>query len=233
AVALVVIVVIGVPLAVGARDRARVRVHRDGDDHAVTDGHAPRERRDGDRRPRGLVPVRPEILQPADGAIVDVGGAACARPRAGLGGVADPGRGATPDVWGQKGVGRAGGARARAGLGHVARAGRSAAHGAPVPHGVLAGHVGAVALIQGAGVRVRRTGAPRRLLGVHRAGGAGPRAALGEVALARRGSAHGAPVPRRVLAGHVGAVALIQGAGVRVGRAGDAGRLLDVRRAGG
>src|SRR5205823_3566895 len=85
----------------------------------------------------------------------------------------------------------------------------------------------------GAGVRVRRTGAPRRLLGVRRAGGAGPRAALGEVALARRGSAHGAPVPRRVLAGHVGAVALIQGAGVGVGRAGDAGRLLDVRRAGG
>src|SRR5206468_853312 len=206
----------------------------DGDDHAVADRHAPRERGDGDRRARRLVPVRPEVAEPTDrDAVVGVGRAARARARAVLGRIAGRGRAATHGRRGQEGVGWTRGARPRAGLGHVAGTGRRPAHDAGVARRVLAGHVRAVALIEGARVGVRRAGGPRRLLGVRRAGGAGPRAALGDIAFARRRAAHGAAVPRRVLAGHVGAIALVQGAGVGVRRTGGRRRLLGVRRAGG
>src|SRR5439155_271307 len=131
------------------------------------------------------------------------------------------------------GVRRAGGAGPRAALGDIAFARRRAAHGAAVPRRVLTGHVGAIALVQGAGVGVRRTGGRRRLLGVRRAGGAGAGAALGDVALARRRAAHRARVPRRVLAGGVRAVAGIRGADVAVVGARGPVRLEGVGRAGG
>src|SRR5206468_3242941 len=158
----------------------------DGDDHAVADRHAPRERGDGDRRARRLVPVRPEVAEPTDrDAVVGVGRAARARARAVLGRIAGRGRAATHGRRGQEGVGWTRGARPRAGLGDIAFARRRAAHGAAVPRRVLTGHVGAIALVQGAGVGVRRTGGRRRLLGVRRAGGADTVAGLRQVAFAR------------------------------------------------
>src|SRR5439155_1523689 len=120
-----------------------------------------------------------------------------------------------------------------AALGEVALARRRAAHGARVPRRVLAGHVGAVALVQGAGVGVGRAGGAGRLLDVRRAGGGGAGAALGDVALARRRAAHRARVPRRVRAGVGAAVAPVEGARVGVGRARGPGRLLGVGRTGG
>src|SRR5438874_827221 len=290
-----------------------------------------------------------------------VGGTGGARPGALLRGIAHVDGGPTDRARRQECVGRTGCAGAGAALGHVARTGCGAAHGARVPRRVLAGHVGTIALIQGAGVGVGRAGSAGRLLGVRRTGGGDPVAGLRQVALARRraadrargldgvgragdagagaglghvtgayrcaadgpgdqegvgrtgdaragallgdvararrgaadrarrqeavggtggaragallrgiahvdggptdrarrqecvgrtggaragaalghvartgcGAARGARVPRRVLAGHVGTIALIQGAGVGVGRAGSAGRLLGVRRTGG
>src|SRR5439155_1402145 len=160
-----------------------------------------------------------------------------------------------------EGVGRAGGAGAGAALRHVALARRRAAHRAWVPGGVRARRARAVAHVAGADVAVVRAGRAARLEGVRRAGGAGAGAALRHVALARRRAAHraggldrvgraGRTRPgtafRRIVAvdrgatdrarrqeGVGAAVALVQRAGVGVGRAGGPGRLLGVGRAGG
>src|SRR5207249_3971679 len=132
--------------------------------------------------------------------------------------------------------------------------------------GVLTGDAAAVALVERAGVGVRRAGGAGRLLGIGRAGGARARAVLrqialvrrcaadgraggkgaggggggragarrGHVASARRGGAADRPgVARGVLAGDAAAVALVERAGVGVRRAGGAGRLLGIGRAGG
>src|SRR5205823_1816122 len=123
---------------------------------------------------------------------------------------------------GQEAVGRAGRARAVAlvqGAGvAVVRAG-----GARVAHRVLAGVAGAIALVQGAGVAVRTAGRPARLLDVGGgAGGTGAGAVLGKITLAGGGAADRTRVARGVLAGGAGAVALVQGAGVTIVRAGGA-----------
>src|SRR5439155_4114823 len=81
---------------------------------------------------------------------------------------------------------------------------------------MLASDVAAVALVEGARVAVVGTRRTVRLLGVGRAGGARAGAGLGRVALARRGTAHGPRVARRVLASAVAAVALVEGARVAV-----------------
>src|SRR5207249_10170667 len=132
-----------------------------------------------------------------------------------------------------EGVGRAGRAPAGAALGDVALARRRAAHRARVPRRVLAGGVRAVAGIRGADVAVVGARGPVRLEGVGRAGGAGAGAGLDHVALAGCGPAYGARVPRRMLAGDGGAVALVEGAGVGGGRGGSSGRIRGVCRAGG
>src|SRR5207247_9222528 len=94
---------------------------------------------------------------------------------------------------------------------------------------------GTVAHVSGADVAVVRARRPGRLDGVGRAGGAGPRASVGEVALVDRRAALRAGVPRRVWAGRgiEGAVAHVGGAGVAVVRAGRPRRLDGVSRAGG
>src|SRR5206468_1496897 len=114
-------------------------------------------------------------------------------------------------------------ASAGTGLGHVTLVDRGAADGARVARRVLARVAGAVALVQRAGIGVRRAGRPERLLGVGRARGARARAGLSGVALARGRAAGGARVARRVLAGGARAVALIEGARVAIVRAGRAG----------
>src|SRR5439155_1443235 len=98
---------------------------------------------------------------------------------------------------------------------------------------VLAESAAAVAGIRGADVAVVRAGRPVRLEGVGRAGGAGAGAGLGEVALARRRTAHDARVARRVRARRARAVAHVGGAHVAVVRAGRPVRLDGVGRAGG
>src|SRR5205823_346102 len=153
--------------------------------------------------------------------------------------------------------------RSRTGLCHVALARRRPAHGAPVAGWMLAAGVGAVAGIRGAGVavvRARRTRVPGRmrarraraaahvggagiavvrtdravrLENVAGTGGAASGAALGDITFASGRSTQGARVARRVLAGVADAVALVEGAGVGVGRAGGPVRLLGVAGAGG
>src|SRR5206468_3590891 len=179
--------------------------------------------------------------------------------------VAGPCRRRARDARGCKAVGRTGRARARAGLGHVARTRHSTAGRARVPRRVLTRDVGAVALIERAGVAVRRARRPRALLRVGRAAGPVAGAVLRRVALARARAAHRARrqeavgrtgraqlgrapcgvawtrhpparpprVPRRVLTGVVGAVALIERAGVAVRRARRPRALLPVGRAAG
>src|SRR5207244_1000033 len=142
--------------------------------------------------------------------------------------------------------------RSRAGLRHVALARRRPAHGAPVAGWMLAAGARAVAGIGGAGVavvRARRARVPNRmrarrtraaahvggariavvraaravrLENVARTGGAASGAALGHVAFAPDRAADGARIARRVLADGAGAVALVQGAGVAIVRAGRA-----------
>src|SRR5438874_631759 len=134
-----------------------------------------------------------------------------------------------------EGVGRTRGARPGAVLGYGARARRGAADRARRQEAV--GGTGGArpgALLRGiAHVDGGPTDRARRQECVGRTGCAGAGAALGHVARTGCGAAHGARVPRRVRAGYVGTIALIQGAGVGVGRAGSAGRLLGVRRTGG
>src|SRR5436309_2653146 len=115
-----------------------------------------------------------------------------------------------------------GGAASGAALGNVTFASGRATHGARVARRVLAGVADAVALVERAGVGVRRAGGPVRLLGVGRAARARPVAALGHVAFAPDRAADGARIARRVLADGAGAVALVQGAGVAIVRAGRA-----------
>src|SRR5439155_1386012 len=86
---------------------------------------------------------------------------------------------------------------------------------------MLASDVAAVALIEGARVAVVGTRRTVRLFGVGRTRGARAGAGLGQVALARRGTAHGPGVARRMLASEVAAVTLVEGAraaGVRTRR---------------
>src|SRR5947207_1876250 len=170
---------------------------------------------------RALIAGRVCTGDRADGTVAPVRGADVAVVRAGR-----PRR--------LDGVSRAAGAAPRAGLCEVALVDRCATHRARVARRVRAERVAgaAVARVGGADVAIVRAGCPRRLDG-GRAGGARPRAGVVEVALVERRVARRARVPRRVLAGHVGTIALIQGAGVGVGRAGSAGRLLGVRRTGG
>src|SRR5205814_7086289 len=124
------------------------------------------------------------------------------RPITGLGETAHPGRGATLRARGARRVRGTGGARAGAGLGHVAGARRGAAHG-------------------GGGLEdIRGTGRTRAV------------ADLGHVARPRRRPTHRAGVPRRMLAGIARAVALVEGAGVAVGRARSPRRSLRIGRAG-
>src|SRR5206468_51611 len=123
---------------------------------------------------------------------------------------------------GQEAVGRAGRARAGAGLGDVARTRYRPTRRARVTGGVLAGVVRTVALIQRAGVGVGGAGRQGRLLRVGRASRARARAVLRYVAHVRGRTADGARVPSRVLADGAGAVALVQGAGVAIVRAGGA-----------
>src|SRR5205823_1151387 len=125
------------------------------------------------------------------------------RPRAVLRRVARPRRRATDRARRLEGVGRARCTRPGAVLRRVAHAGRRAAFDA------------------------------RRLEGVGRAGGARARAALVHVAHPGRRAAYRPGVPRRVLAGVVRPVALIERARVAVGGARRARRLLGVRRAAG
>src|SRR5438552_10692410 len=132
-----------------------------------------------------------------------------------------------------EGAGRAAGAGVGARLGPVARPRGGAAHRAGVPGRVRAGVRAAVALIQGARVGVGRAGRAGGLLDVGRAGGARAGAVLGDVALPRRGAAHGARVPGGMRARGTRAVAHVGGAGVAVVRARGPVRLEDVRRAGG
>src|SRR5439155_441093 len=102
--------------------------------------------------------------------------------------------------------------RSRTGLCHVALARGRAAHGTPVAGWLLAGVVRAVALVERAGVAVGGAGRPARLLAVGGAGAARARAGRGGVTLPRRGAAGRARIARRVLAGVVRAVALVEGA---------------------
>src|SRR5439155_10509550 len=131
-----------------------------------------------------------------------------------------------------EGVGRTGGARAAAGFGHVTLVHGRAAQRARVARRVLAGHVGAITLVERAGVGVGGAGRPARLLDVGRAGGARPRAGFGDVTLPGGRAARDARVPRGMRAGRTRAVAGVGGAGVAVVRAPRAARLGDVRRAG-
>src|SRR5438046_2250586 len=175
-------------------------------------------------------------------AVAGVGGARIALVRAGGAGVAHRVRarrarararvgGAGVAVVGARrrarleGVGRAGGARAGAALGRVTLVDGGATHGPRVPGRMLAGHVGAVALVEGAGVGFLRAGGPALLLGVGRRAAVRAGAGLGQVALAGRGAADGARVPGRMVAGRARAVAALGGAGAAVAGAGGAGRL--------
>src|SRR5207249_4441426 len=110
-------------------------------------------------------------------------------PRAVLRRVALARRGAADRARGLEGVGRTDGARARAALVHVTHPGRCAAHRPGVPRRVLAGVAAAVALIECARVAVGGARRPPRCLRVGRAVGSVPRAVLGGIALARRGTA--------------------------------------------
>src|SRR5204863_1611839 len=89
-------------------------------------------------------------------------------------------------------IGRPDAARACAGLRRVAVPRRRAADRAGVARRVLAGDVGAVALIGRAGVAVVGAGGVARLHRIGWAGGSAPRAGLGHVAVAGRRAAHGA-----------------------------------------
>src|SRR5438876_2594876 len=97
---------------------------------------------------------------------------------------------------------------------------------------MLASDVAAVALIEGARVAVVGTRRTVRLFGVGRARGARAGAGLGQVALARRSTAHGPGVARRMLASDVAAVALVEGAWIAVGGTRRTVRLLGVGRTG-
>src|SRR5438034_1104779 len=90
------------------------------------------------------------------------------------------------------------------------------ADGARIAGRMLTAGVRAVALVQRAGIGVRRAGRPGRLLGVGRARGARARAGLNGVALARGLAAHRARGRHRVLAVDARAVALVEGAEVAV-----------------
>src|SRR5439155_252130 len=90
----------------------------------------------------------------------------------------------------QEAVGRTGRARPRAGLRHVARSDDRPAGRPRGPRRVLTGVAGAVALIERAGVAVRRARRPRALLRVGRAAGPVARAVLRRVTLARARAAH-------------------------------------------
>src|SRR5207253_1680806 len=125
----------------------------------------------GARRPRRLLRIRGAV-RPVPGAVLRR--VALARRRA-----ADGARGL-------EAIGGTGGARAAAGLRHVARPGRRAADRPRVPRRVLAGHVRPVALVERARVAVGGAGRAVRLLGIGRAVRSVPRAALREVAVARR-----------------------------------------------
>src|SRR5207249_1127850 len=120
---------------------------------------------------------------PAGGAL-RVGGAAGARSRAELRGVAFAGRGAAERRRREEGIGGTRGARAVAGLGHVAVARGRPAHRTGIPRGVLAVVPAAVAGVDRARVPVIGAGGVRGLLRVDRAVGAVPGTVLGEVALA-------------------------------------------------
>src|SRR5439155_849123 len=130
--------------------------------------------------------------RPADGArgLEGVAGTRVARPVAGLGHVADTRRGPALGPLGTLRIGRAGRAGARTGLHRVAEPRRGAADCAGVARRVLAGDVGAVALIGRAGVAVVGAGGVARLHRIGWAGGSAPRAGLGHVAVAGRRAAH-------------------------------------------
>src|SRR5207253_11474015 len=110
------------------------------------------------------------------------------------------------------------GARPRAGFGNVARPRGRATLRPRVTRRMLASDVAAVALIEGARVAVVGTRRTVRLLGVGRTGAARAGAGLGEVAVARRGATLRPRVARRMLAGAVAAVAVVEGARVAVAR---------------
>src|SRR5439155_21813207 len=121
------------------------------------------------------------------GGVARTGGA---RPVAGLGRVAVVARRPTHGAGVAPVVGRAGGAGPVAGLGHVAHAHGRATHAARVARRVLAGDVGAVALIEGARVAVGGAGRAAALLAVGGTARGATRAALGQVALVRRRATH-------------------------------------------
>src|SRR5207249_7169517 len=122
-------------------------------------------------------------------------------------------------------VGGAGRAGAGAGLGDVAPVDRRAADcGRARVQRVLAVDARAVALVERAGVAVVGTCGPVRLPGasVCRTRSARARAGLGKITLPGSGATDGARVAHRVLAGGASAVALVQGAGISIVRAGGA-----------
>src|SRR5207245_1202618 len=125
--------------------------------------------------------------------------------------VVGAGRRARPEA-----VARTAGAGAGARLGDVALVDGPTADGARVARRVLARVAGAVALVQRAGIGVRRAGRPERLLGVGRARGARARAGLGGVALARGRAAGGSRVAGGMRARRARAGAHVGGAGVAV-----------------
>src|SRR5438034_24296 len=102
---------------------------------------------------------------------------------------------------------------------NVAWTGGGTADGRRIDSGMLAGDIRAVALIRG--TRIAVIGARRaiRFLGIGGTGGAGAGAHLLRVAFAGAGATDRAGVPRRVLAGDVGAVTVIERAWVAVRRA--------------
>src|SRR6266566_3680827 len=129
---------------------------------------------------------------------------------------------------------RAGGAGPRAVLRRVALIRRRPTLGGRRLEGVggavVAAPVAGRGHVAGAGRRAALGG--RGLLGILGAVRARPRAGLGHVAGPGCGPALRPGVTRRVLAGVVGPVALIERAGIRVGGARRPARLLLVRRAG-
>src|SRR6266571_7834294 len=108
---------------------------------------------------------------------------------------------------GLEGIGRTAGARPRAGLRYVTGTRCRTTHRARVTRWMLARHSAAIALVQGTGVAIIRARCPRSLLGIRRATGARPVAALGHVAVSRRRTADRASVARRMGAGRTAAVA--------------------------
>src|SRR5207249_3065139 len=144
---------------------------------------------------RGAVAALGDVTVPrgnaADGRALRVRGAAGAAPRAGLGQVADAGRGATLGRARLEAIGRAIGAQAGAELGDVAGTPRSAALGRARLEEIGRAVVGDPVTGLGDVTVPRGRAADGRALRIRGAAGAAPRAELGHVADAGRGSALG------------------------------------------